>query len=96
MIKIQRKTSKIIFIFILCLLSSSCVSQKVVKLNWPDPKQPIRNEVVFTPIAYNGQRGVFVNEQDVIDLANNTKEQQRYVKDLEALIQSIKTYYKAN
>lgn len=90
--------SDILFL-IMCLIAgtiiSSCISPSFDR-KWPNPNPPIKQEVTFVPIEYNGQRGVFISESDVIDLANNTKEQQRYAKDLEALIQSIKNYYKAN
>ena len=75
------------------MMITSCASLSVKK-KWPYPNPPIKNEVVFLPIEYNGQRGVFISEQDTIDLANNTKEQKRYVEDLEALIRKMINYFK--
>ena len=57
---------------------------------WPLPPKPETSRIEYKDV--NG--GYFISEEDSVKIANNIDELKKYIEKLEALIDSMKDYYK--
>jgi hypothetical protein len=80
--------SKLVFLSLIAACIVGCRTP-TAQITWPMPPKPTVYPVKFEP----RDNGLYLNEESSKNLLKNVNEMDAYTEKLEALIESMKSYY---